>query len=68
MVSAIPILAAFAITFANAREIAGDLPRLYQASAIVPFIALVLIVASIHEMAHGLTCKHFGGKSTSWDS
>jgi putative peptide zinc metalloprotease protein len=62
MVSAIPILAAFAITFANTREIAGDLPRLYQASAIVPFIALVLVVASLHEMAHGLTCKHFGGE------
>ena len=61
-VSAVPILIAFAITFANAREIAGDLPRLYQASAIVPFLALILIVASIHEFAHGLTCKHFGGE------
>jgi multidrug resistance efflux pump len=61
-ISAVPILLAFAITFANAREIAGDLPRLYQASAIVPFIALVLVVASIHELAHGLTCKHFGGE------
>ena len=61
-VSAIPVLLAFAITVANAREIAADLPRLYQASAIMPFIALVLVVASIHEMAHGLTCKHFGGE------
>ncbi len=62
VLSAMPILLALAITFANAREIAGDLPRLYQASAIVPFIALVLVVASIHEFAHGLTCKHFGGE------
>jgi len=62
MVSALPILVAFAITFANAREIAGDLPRLYQASAILPFLALILVVASIHEVAHGLTCKHFGGE------
>ena len=62
MISAVPILLAFAITFANAREIAGDLPRLYQASAILPFLALILIVASIHEFAHGLTCKHFGGE------
>jgi putative peptide zinc metalloprotease protein len=62
VVSALPILVAFAITFANAREIAGDLPRLYQASAILPFFALILVVASIHEFAHGLTCKHFGGE------
>jgi len=62
VVSAIPVLLAFAITFANAREIAGDVPRLYQASAILPFFVLVLVVASIHEFAHGLTCKHFGGE------
>src|SRR6267143_2748017 len=62
VLSAVPILLALAITFANAREIAGDLPRLYQASAILPFVALILVVASIHEFAHGLTCKHFGGE------
>ena len=62
VLSAVPILLAFAITFANAREIAGDLPRLYQASAILPLLALILVVASIHEFAHGLTCKHFGGE------
>jgi multidrug resistance efflux pump len=62
VLSAMPILLALAITFANAREIGGDLPRLYQASAILPFVALILVVASIHEFAHGLTCKHFGGE------
>jgi len=62
VLSGVPILLAFAITFANTREIAGDLPRLYQASAILPFLALILVVASIHELAHGLTCKHFGGE------
>lgn len=62
MWSLVPILVAFAITFASAREIGGDLPRLYQASAILPFFALILVVASIHEFAHGLTCKHFGGE------
>ena len=62
VLSAIPILVALALTLANAREIAADLPRLYQASAILPFFALILVVASIHEFAHGLTCKHFGGE------
>jgi len=62
VLSAIPILLALALTLANAREIAADLPRLYQASAILPFFALILVVASIHEFAHGLTCKHFGGE------
>ena len=60
--SAVPILLGFAITFANAREIAGDLPRLYHASAILPLLGLILVVASVHEFAHGLTCKHFGGE------
>ena len=62
VLSAMPILLGLAITFANAREIAGDLPRLYQASAILPFLGLILVVASIHEFAHGLTCKYFGGE------
>ena len=62
VLSAVPILLGLAITLANAREIADDLPRLYQASAILPFLGLILVVASIHEFAHGLTCKHFGGE------
>src|SRR6266699_3311197 len=62
VLSAMPILLGLAITLANAREIAGDIPRLYQASAILPFLGLILVVASIHEFAHGLTCKHFGGE------
>jgi multidrug resistance efflux pump len=62
VLAAVPILLAFALTFANAREIAQDLPRLYQASAILPFLMLILVVATVHEFAHGLTCKHFGGE------
>jgi len=62
VLSALPILLGLAITVANAREIADDLPRLYQASAILPFLGLILVVASIHEFAHGLACKHFGGE------
>jgi len=62
VLSALPILLGLAITVANAREIAGDVPRLYQASAILPFLGLILVVASIHEFAHGLACKHFGGE------
>jgi len=62
VLSAMPILLGLAITLANAREIAGDIPRLYQTAAILPFLGLILVVASIHEFAHGLTCKHFGGE------
>jgi multidrug resistance efflux pump len=60
--SAVPILLAFAVTFTHAGEIARDVSGLYQASTIVPLFALILVVASVHEFAHGLTCKHFGGE------
>lgn len=47
---------------ANWSDIVGDLSRLYRLSAIIPFLAVTFLAASLHEFAHGLTCKYFGGE------
>ena len=56
------IAAALWITLANGQAIAHELGGLYHLSALPAFLALILVVASAHEFAHGLTCKHFGGE------
>ena len=60
--SAALILLAFGTTIANWSELTQDVAGLYRLSAIPLFLASFFIVASAHEVAHGLTCKHFGGE------
>ncbi|MEW5798528.1 MAG: HlyD family efflux transporter periplasmic adaptor subunit [Bacteroidota bacterium] len=55
------ILAAAAVA-ANWSEFGDDLSRLYQLSTIPLFLTTFFFVVSLHEFAHGLTCKHFGGE------
>jgi len=56
------ILLAVITTFTNWTEYLQDLPRLYHFSAILVFLPVSFLVVSMHEFAHGLTCKHFGGE------
>jgi len=60
--SAALILLAFGTTIANWSELTQDVAGLYRLSAIPLFLASFFVVASAHEVAHGLTCKHFGGE------
>ena len=60
--SAALMLLAFGTTIANWSELTQDLARLYRLSAIPLFLAVLFVVASAHELAHGLTCKRFGGQ------
>jgi multidrug resistance efflux pump len=50
------------ITFENWSEYINDVPRLLRLDAIPIYLALGFLVISGHEFAHGLTCRHFGGK------
>jgi multidrug resistance efflux pump len=45
----------------NWDEIARDIPRLYNFGSFLVMYATMLTVVTMHEFAHGLTCKHFGG-------
>jgi putative peptide zinc metalloprotease protein len=56
------IAVALMITAANGPEIARDLLGLYAIAVVPLVIVLALIVVSAHELAHGVTCKHFGGE------
>ncbi len=59
---AIGFLAALCITVANGSEIARDLQGLSLfESLLLAWVTLAGVIA-IHEFAHGLTCKHFGGR------
>jgi putative peptide zinc metalloprotease protein len=60
--SAAAILLAVVIALGNWEGIRGDISRLYRFSAIPLILLALFVVTAIHEFAHGLTCKHFGGE------
>ena len=62
VLSAALILLAAGITTLNWSDLGQNVPRLYRLSALPLFAAVVLMVGSAHEFAHGLTCKYFGGE------
>ena len=43
-------------------EIASDLSRLWRVENLLFAWITILVVSTFHEFAHGLTCKHFGGR------
>ncbi|MGH7567870.1 MAG: PqqD family peptide modification chaperone [Gemmatimonadales bacterium] len=45
----------------NAAEIQADLTRLWRVESLVFAWFTILAVTTLHEFAHGLTCKRFGG-------
>ncbi|HXF96266.1 MAG TPA: efflux RND transporter periplasmic adaptor subunit [Gemmatimonadales bacterium] len=49
-------------TVLNHREIAGDLARLWSFESLFFAWVTMLTVTTLHEFAHGLTCKRFGGQ------
>jgi multidrug resistance efflux pump len=60
--SAVLILLALGTVFANSAELGRDIAGIFRIETI--FTAWIVILGStiLHEYAHGLTCKHFGGK------
>jgi multidrug resistance efflux pump len=61
LVSAALIGWALGIVLANGAEIAVDLGGLYNLHSLLLVWVVVMCVIIAHELAHGLTCKHFGG-------
>ncbi len=60
--SLLALLTALAITVSDWSEIVRDLSHLYRFDALLLAWVTVLTVTTAHELAHGLTCKHFGGE------
>ena len=59
--SAVLIAAGLFFSVMHWDEIGRDIPRLYNIGSLLTMYAIVLGVVTLHEFAHGLTCKHFGG-------
>jgi putative peptide zinc metalloprotease protein len=56
------ILTGLAIVLGNRAELGPDLRRLWGAHGLVLVWSAIFVVTILHEFAHGLTCKHFGGE------
>jgi len=61
-ISAAAIFAAVCVVVFNWSGIVQNFSRVYLPSVIPLFFAVVFCVVTAHELAHGLTCKHFGGE------
>jgi len=60
--SSILILLGFGTLVQNSEQLTYDMARLWQLKTLFIMWAIVLPVTVLHEFAHGLTCKNFGGK------
>jgi multidrug resistance efflux pump len=65
----VPVAAALAliaigvvIALANAEEIGRDLAGIMTVQTIAAAYFIILLTTILHEFAHGLTCKNFGGE------
>jgi putative peptide zinc metalloprotease protein len=56
------ILFAFGLTLVNTAEIQQQAAHLYRVETFLLIWATILAVTTLHEFAHGLTCKRFGGE------
>jgi putative peptide zinc metalloprotease protein len=62
VVSAALILCALGITIGHWGQMSHELRGLLRVESIALAWIICLLVIVVHEFAHGLTCKHFGGK------
>ena len=60
--SAVVIVLAAATLAMSWTSFRGDLTRVSFPSAIPTLIAVLFILVSMHEFAHGMACRHFGGE------
>ena len=56
------VVLAVALALANWPDIRRELGDLYRFNALIYAWFILLLTTSAHELAHGLTCKHFGGQ------
>ncbi|PYU92517.1 MAG: hypothetical protein DMG08_12515 [Acidobacteria bacterium] len=60
--SAAVIALGFLTAFTNWDEMRTDVARLYNFKGLLLAWLIVVVVGTVHELAHGLTCKYFGGE------
>jgi putative peptide zinc metalloprotease protein len=60
--SAALILAGMALSYSERSLLASEIRQLFHIHALILAWILLLAVTVLHEFAHGVTCKHFGGE------
>ncbi len=60
--SALSIVAAVWVLWANRQDVAQSLANSLRWETAVLAGLVLLVVTLLHELAHGLTCKHYGGE------
>jgi putative peptide zinc metalloprotease protein len=60
--SAIIILLALSTTLANWKELGYSFGGIFKVATIIKVWVAIFLVVVLHEFAHALTCKHFGGE------
>ena len=60
--SAMIALAALSVVWFGRQEIASQFPNAIAWQAILCIIIVTFTATMLHEFAHGLTCKHYGGE------
>jgi multidrug resistance efflux pump len=61
VLAAAVILLGLAVSIANGAEIARDLLAIYRVEMVLVAWLTIFAVTTLHEFAHALTCKRFGG-------
>lgn len=62
--TAAAIIAAILVVISNRHDLAFGLQRAVSLEGLFFVIATVSLVTVLHELAHALTCRHFGGRVT----
>lgn len=62
VLAVLAMLTALIVSIASGDQLLGAFPGLLSVESIVLFTVVVLAATAVHEMAHGLTCKHYGGE------
>ena len=60
--SALIILWALVITYTNWQDLGYSFSGIFKVATILKVWAAIFMVVVLHEFAHALTCKHFGGE------
>jgi multidrug resistance efflux pump len=62
LLSSASVLLAVLLLWANRHELTGNFTQALRWETAVWAWLILLVVAALHESAHGLTCKHYGGE------
>ena len=60
--SVVFVMAAIGLVMSNAGEIGSDLRQLAHSEFILPVLLVAFPIGLVHELAHGVACKRFGGR------